>query len=253
MNSLLMIKMEPPKIPYPLSIFLVIQIQFNFNVIFNYFIVIKMLAVVVLILVGLVSCVVGQSTLRRQEFNEIKSVMKIEEFDTPPSTVDSIILKSYLGFWYQTYDSLVPNTTSEKDGYCVTANYTYVNGKKFLVQNALNIGSPVGNLSTISGAATLPDPFQPGKWNLKLNESGMYVFGAYWIHKVGPIDISTKLYAYSVVTVPTGTTVYILARNVTDFKLKYEANLLAELSNEGFNSTFNTPLPTYQGSDCKYS
>ena len=44
----------------------------------------------------------------------------------PPATVDSIDINSYVGKWYQVYGSLLPEKTYEKNGYCITAEYTLI-------------------------------------------------------------------------------------------------------------------------------
>jgi lipocalin len=41
----------------------------------------------------------------------------------PPDTVNSINVTAYLGRWYQMYASVIPNTTFERNGYCVCADY----------------------------------------------------------------------------------------------------------------------------------
>lgn len=41
----------------------------------------------------------------------------------PPDTINTINVTAYLGRWYQMYASLVPNTTFERNGYCVCADY----------------------------------------------------------------------------------------------------------------------------------
>ena len=44
-------------------------------------------------------------------------------FDIPPATVSSLNASAYMGRWYQMYTSLIPTTTFEKNGFCVTADY----------------------------------------------------------------------------------------------------------------------------------
>jgi hypothetical protein len=44
----------------------------------------------------------------------------------PPRTVDSVNIPAFLGRWYQMYASLIPNTTFEKNGYCLIADYSPV-------------------------------------------------------------------------------------------------------------------------------
>lgn len=46
-----------------------------------------------------------------------------QPFTVPPKTVDSLNTTQYLGRWYQMYSSLVPNSTFERNGSCVFADY----------------------------------------------------------------------------------------------------------------------------------
>lgn len=45
---------------------------------------------------------------------------------------------------------------------------------------------------------------------------------------------------------------FVLARNVTEFKLTYETEVLAELESQGFTKFYNKPIEIYQGTDCVY-
>ena len=42
----------------------------------------------------------------------------------PPETVKELNVQQYLGKWYEVYSSFYPKATFERDGYCVTANYS---------------------------------------------------------------------------------------------------------------------------------
>ena len=46
---------------------------------------------------------------------------------------------------------------------------------------------------------------------------------------------------------------FILARNVAEFKLKHESKVLQLVKDLGFTSLYNSPIETYQGSDCLYN
>lgn len=75
--------------------------------------------------------------------------------------------------------------------------------------------------------------------------------GQYWVIDLGPI-VEGK-YDWSVVSVPFGTSLYILARNVDTFRSQYESQVLEDVKKKGFKYPFNKPLPTYQSSDCDYA
>jgi hypothetical protein len=54
--------------------------------------------------------------------------------------------------------------TFEKGGVCISADYALLeDGSGISVHNAQRQGSPEGQLSTIDGNATQPDPSDPGK------------------------------------------------------------------------------------------
>ena len=42
----------------------------------------------------------------------------------PPETVKELNVLQYLGKWYEVFSSFYPKATFERDGYCVTANYS---------------------------------------------------------------------------------------------------------------------------------
>ena len=56
-------------------------------------------------------------------------------------------------------------------------------------------------------------------------------------------------YDWAIVSDNLSLTLFVLARNVTDFKLKYEKAVLKLL----WKQQFYLPLPTYQKNDCVYS
>jgi hypothetical protein len=56
-----------------------------------------------------------------------------------------------------------------------------------------------------------------------------------------------------VVTVPFGVELFVLARDVSTFKDKYERLVLAMLKLHGFDRPINAPVETYQGNDCAYA
>ncbi len=49
----------------------------------------------------------------------------------PPPTVDTLNTEAFLGRWYQMYTSYLPQTTFEKNGYCVTNEYSPITETSF--------------------------------------------------------------------------------------------------------------------------
>ena len=120
----------------------------------------------------------------------------------PPKTVDSLDLSAYSGRWYQAYSSLLPNRTFEKDGFCVTADYTVLNNLTLGVKNSQTLKSPFGKLVFVNGTATVEDPKEPGKLTVKFDKMGWISFipksyrSNYWVIGLGPIDANGK-YAWA--------------------------------------------------------
>jgi len=50
--------------------------------------------------------------------------LAVVDFDIPPKTVSEFELRAYMGRWYQVYTSLIPSLTYEKEGFCITADYS---------------------------------------------------------------------------------------------------------------------------------
>lgn len=96
----------------------------------------------------------------------------------------------------------------------------------------------------------LHDDNLPGEFLLhfpELTERAMHV----WVLALGPLD-SNGLYSYAITSDPTGTVMWVLARNVTEFNLKYDAEVHVKLDELGFKEGDKEPVASYQGSDCEY-
>jgi len=74
-----------------------------------------------------------------------------------------------------------------------------------------------------------------------------------WVVELGPPTFNGTNYQYSVVTDPFATMLFVLARNVTEFKQKYDEGVTTMLKQLGFTKLYNKPTETYQGADCLYS
>lgn len=110
------------------------------------------------------------------------------------------------------------------------------------------ISSPTGQLSKITGHATATD--SPGKFKIYF-DSGQS--GNYWITALGEVPEGQDKYPWAVVSVPYETSLYILARDVEEFRNQYEDEVLALVKEQGFIYFYNKPLETYQGDNCLYS
>lgn len=73
----------------------------------------------------------------------------------------------------------------------------------------------------------------------------------YWILALGPLD-TDGLYSYSITSNPTNTTMWVFARNVTEFFDLYNEEVLQLLEDFGFTDGEQAPVVSYQGDDCVY-
>lgn len=70
-----------------------------------------------------------------------------------------------------------------------------------------------------------------------------------WVVQLGPPTFKGSYYQYSVVTGPGQYDLFVLARNITEFKQNYDEQVLTKLKTEGFTRFYNKPMDTYQGKD----
>lgn len=119
--------------------------------------------------------------------------------------------------------------------------------KTISVRNFDRTASPDGSPNVITGFAYVTDASQPGKLSLKFDNIP-YV-GSYWVLSLGPEEDGK--YQWSIVTDKNGVFLFVLARDVTTFKTKYDATVKLQLNELGFKG-LSAPLPVYQGSDCQY-
>jgi hypothetical protein len=96
---------------------------------------------------------------------------------------------------FKMYASIIPNTTYEKNGYCVTANYVVNSDNTVGVTNSQNIGGPRGANETAFGTL-YPTPIhpgipvEPGKFTLRIKRAHM--IGFYWVIALGNINSDGK-------------------------------------------------------------
>ena len=66
---------------------------------------------------------------------------------------------------------------------------------------------------------------------------------------MGPIE--NNMYQYSIVSDDKKISLFVLARNVSEFYEKYDTTVLNKLDTLGFNTFINKPIPTKQD-NCSY-
>jgi apolipoprotein D and lipocalin family protein len=162
-------------------------------------------------------------------------------------TVSQVNTTAYLGRWYQVYSDLIVDATFENASYCDTADYgLYPNGTISVLNRERQYGVD-GPERRIYGWAATANTSEPGQLTVHLQTTE---FGApYWIYSLGPLF--DGLYQYSVVSDPLKATLFVLARNVSNFYARWNTSVLSYLANLGFDGLFNTPIQTVQDG-CTY-
>lgn len=123
---------------------------------------------------------------------------------------------------------------------CVTADYGLFPNGTLSVKNADRPQGINGPLRSIQGIAVPTG--EPGK--LQVLFPGSSNPGNYWIVALGPVV--DEQYQYSIVSDDRQVTLFVLAREPTNFKAIYEREALERVSQLGFNTLFNRPLAVQQ-------
>jgi len=180
-------------------------------------------------------------------------------------TVDPPNLAAFLGRWYQMYGSasstlLTFGNTGPQDT-CVSADYALDDdGSTIRVLNQGLRGSD-GVVTKIEGTATATE--RPGQRKLRFDKflrgeeevQPPDFEGDYWIYRLGPTlaakDGGEAQYAYAIVGGPLNpslgwdrTQLFVLARDPTTFKQKYDQEVLEWTEANGFTRWWNRPRAT---------
>ena len=78
-----------------------------------------------------------------------------------------------------------------------------------------------------------------------------HVPGPYWILRLGAA--SNGQYRYSVVSDSLRLSLFVLARNVTEYYANYNDEVQQFLAQQGFTNALNTPKQVPQGAQCNYN
>lgn len=94
---------------------------------------------------------------------------------------------------------------------------------------------------------------EPGKYRISMPDSSAPFDGFYWVVAVGDIPSGETQYPWAIVSVPFQTSLFILARDVDDFKENLQETALKVAEDKGFTFFFNKPIATFQStSECEY-
>lgn len=156
----------------------------------------------------------------------------------------------YLGRWYQAYSDFAVEATFENNSFCVTAEYGIYPNDTISVVNRERQYNISGPERRVLGWADLSNVSEPGELTVHLQTTTG--FGApYWVYELGPPTYNGSFYEYSVVSDPLKFTLFVLARNLTEFASIWASGVLERLKENGFTEFWNTPIATVQ-ENCDY-
>lgn len=160
------------------------------------------------------------------------SLFKISECQTlrsskSPAVVKELDVNKYLGNWYQIYGAPT-NKIFQGYGTCLTAEYGLLeNGDVSVLNSQLNSNN---ELEQISGYGYYTNSSEPGKLTVHLD--GVPVDSPYWIIKLG--EIIDEQYQYSIISVPSGISLWVITRDVNKFYEKYDTEVKQYLNDNNF-------------------
>jgi lipocalin len=145
-----------------------------------------------------------------------------------PATVNELNLNSYLGHWIQVYGAPT-NAIFQGYGTCATADYGVLdNGQISVLNSQLNKNKEIEN---INGYGYYKNVSEPGKLTVHLD--GVPVDSPYWVVKLG--EIVDDKYQYSIITTPSGISLWVLTRDVDRFNKLYSVEVTDFLNKNNFN------------------
>ncbi len=158
------------------------------------------------------------------------------------SQVTELNRTQYLGRWYQVYSDLFVDATFENSSFCDTADYGLYPNNTISVLNRERQYNTSGPERKIYGWADVEDPTKPGELTVHLQTTEFPA--PYWVLQLGP-TVKNE-YQYSIVSDPLHLTLFVLARNVTEFYETYNTPVLQFLEDQGFTGLVNSPVATPQ-------
>lgn len=151
-------------------------------------------------------------------------VVNSENVVTPVSSLD---ISSYLGHWIQVYQAPT-NVLFQGYGTCITADYGLLdNGNVNVINTQINKN---GETEQITGYGYYKDISEPGKLTVHLE--GVPVDSPYWVVKLG--GIRDGQYQYSIITTPSGISLWVLVRDIKTFYELYNAEVVEYLDTHQF-------------------
>ena len=168
-----------------------------------------------------------------------------------PAVISEINVPSYLGHWKQIYQAPT-NVIFQGYGTCITADYGLLdNGNINVINTQLDEND---SIEQISGYAYYKNASEPGKLTVHLD--GVPVDSPYWIVKLG--EVVDNQYQYSIITTPSGISLWVLVRDIDVFMKYYNTEVEDFLQMYDFKYTqvtCNSPtmLRSNTQSECQIS
>ena len=157
-----------------------------------------------------------------------------------PDTVSNLDINKYIGNWYQIYGAPT-NVIFQGYGKCITAQYGLLeNGNVSVLNSQLNSKD---KLQQISGYAYYTNTSEPGKLTVHLE--GVPIDSPYWVVKLG--EMVNEQYQYTIISVPSGISLWVLARDINQFYENYDEEVKQYLSDNSFKY-----VSIIQDENCKY-
>lgn len=147
-----------------------------------------------------------------------------------PQTISSLNINDYLGHWIQVYQAPT-NVIFQGYGTCITADYGLLdNGNVNVINTQIDENNEI---EQITGYAYYKNVSEPGKLTVHLE--GVPVDSPYWIIKLG--EIKNNQYQYSIITTPSGISLWVLVRDIDTFFELYDTEVTEFLNQYNFKYT----------------
>ena len=131
------------------------------------------------------------------------------------TTVTELDLSKYMGHWHQVYAAPF-DYVFQGYGKCITADYEITGSNNVSVLNAQYNRND--EYEEIKGYAFYKNASEPGQLSVYLE--GTPLIAPYWVLHLGEVD--NNEYQYSIISVPHGPSLWVLARNVLKFFYLYD-------------------------------
>jgi lipocalin len=167
---------------------------------------------------------------------------------SPPVPVAQLNVTQFLGRWFQMYQDAA-DITFQGNGTCSIADYSAdpTRAGYVTVRNSQLLD---GNVDQIAGYAYYADDKDVNTGKLTVHLDGVPHDAPYWVLALGEVD--NDQYQWAVVSDYARITLFVLARDVSDFQANYDAKVVPMVQKLGFNTPLNKPLVMPQPDSCTY-